>query len=391
MRLRSAVDQEIRDLIQKNGRITFAQFMQACLYSPRGGFYSSRGNRISAHFGTSPSSHPVFGALIARQLEQMWHLLGDPPVFQVIEVGSGDGALGQSIVDACWRMTPGLAQALYYVAADYEPGWLQSADHTFDWDMGTGDWKSPGNPDAILGIQRVKTEGLGAFRNVVGCILCNELIDNFPVHRFAIQGGRVKEVFVTSVEGNFTEVLDEPSSPGIEERLTSLGLSLTEGYRGEVNLAMEDWTAQLSRALDRGFILTIDYGQLAADLYSPQNAQGTLVCYYRHAVSGDPYQHIGQQDITCQVDFTSLMRLGDRHGLATVGYAPQSQFLTNLGFSSFLDALQGQGLSAARTALSRMALMTLVDSEEYGDLKVLAQAKGKGLGIELLGFESLEG
>ena len=85
------------------------------------------------------------------------------------------------------------------------------------------------------------------------------------------------------------------------------------------------------------------------------------------------------------------MRLGDRHGLATVGYAPQSQFLTNLGFSSFLDALQGQGLSAARTALSRMALMTLVDSEEYGDLKVLAQAKGKGLGIELLGFESLEG
>ena len=33
-----------------------------------------------------------------------------------------------------------------------------------------------------------------------------------------------------------------------EKRLTSLGLSLTEGYRGEVNLAMEDWTGHLSRA-----------------------------------------------------------------------------------------------------------------------------------------------
>ena len=386
MRLRSAVDQEIRDLIQKNGRITFAQFMQACLYSPRGGFYSSRGNRISTHFGTSPTSHPVFGALIARQLEQMWHLLGDPPVFHVIEVGSGDGALAQSIVQACWRMAPRLAQVLYYVAADYEPRWLQSPDHTFDWDNGTGDWMSPSRRDAILGVQRVKTEGLRAFRNVVGCILCNELIDNFPVHRFAIQGGRVKEVFVTSAGGNLTEVLDEPSSPRIEERLTSLGLSLTEGYRGEVNLAMEDWTGQLSRALDRGFILTIDYGQLATDLYSLQNNQGTLVCYHRHVVSSDPYQHIGQQDITCQVDFTSLMRLGDRHGLATVGYALQSQFLTNLGFSSFLDALQTQGLSAARTALSRMAMMALVDPDEYGDFKVLAQAKGHGLGIELLGF-----
>jgi len=412
MRLRSAIDQEIRDLIQKNGRITFAQFMQACLYSPRGGFYASRGNRISTHFGTSPTSHPVFGALIARQLEQMWHLLGDPPVFHVIEVGSGDGALARSIVHACWRMAPRLAQVLYYVAADYEPRWLHSPDHPLDWDNGTVSAEgrqlngapSPSRREAILGVQRVKTEGLRAFRNVVGCILCNELIDNFPVHRFAIQGGSVKEVFVTSAGGNLIEVLDEPSSPRLEERLTRLGLfpatasaegrqlngapSLTEGYRGEVNLAMEDWTGQLSRALDRGFILTIDYGQLATDLYSLQNHQGTLVCYKRHVVSSDPYQHIGQQDITCQVDFTSLMQLGDRHGLATVGYALQRQFLTNLGFSSFLEALQTQGLSAARTALSHMAMMTLVDSEEYGDFKVLAQVKGNGVGIALLGFES---
>ena len=390
MTLRSAVDREIRDLIQKNRRITFARFMQACLYSPNGGFYSARGNRISAHFGTSPTSHPVFGALIARQLEQMWHLLEDPPVFYVIEVGSGDGLLAQSIVNACRRMDPRFAQALYYVTADYEPSWLQSPDHTFDGANATGDSASSSRQDAILGVQRVKTEGLGAFRNVVGCILCNELIDNFPVHRFAIQGGRVKEVFVTSAGGNLTEVLDEPSSPRIEKRLTGLGLSLPEGYRGEVNLAMEDWTGQISRALDRGFILTIDYGQLAPDLYSPQNAQGTLVCYHRHVAGSDPYQHIGQQDITCQVDFTSLMRMGDRHGLATVGYGLQSQFLTNLGFSSFLDALQTQGQSAARTELNHIAMMTLVDSNEYGGFKVLAQSKGNGLGIKLRGFEGHE-
>lgn len=357
--------------------MTFAQFMQTCLYSPRGGFYASRDNRISTHFGTSPTSHPVFGALIARQLEQMWHLLGDPPVFHVIEAGSGDGALAQSIVQACWRMAPRFAQALYYVAADYEPRGLQSTDHIVDWDNGTG-----------VGVRRVKTEGLRAFRNVVGCILCNELIDNFPVHRFAVRDGSIKEIFVTLVGGNLTEILDEPSSPRIEERLTSLGLSLSDGYRGEVNLAMEDWTGQLAGALERGFILTIDYGQLATDLYSPQNHQGTLVCYHRHAVSSDPYQYLGQQDITCQVDFTSLMRLGEQHGLATVGYTLQSQFLTNLGFSSFLDQLQSQRLSAARMELSRMAMMTLVDPEEYGGFKVLAQVKGSGLGTPLLGFQS---
>jgi SAM-dependent MidA family methyltransferase len=386
VRVRSAVDQEIRALIHKHGRITFAQFMQTCLYSPRGGFYSSMGTKISAHFGTAPTSHPVFGALLARQLEQMWHLLGDPAVFQVIEVGSGDGALAQAIVQACGRMAPRLAQALHYVAADYEPRWLPSPDHTFARDHGTGEGMSPGRRDALAAIQYVKTDGLRAFRKVVGCILCNELLDNFPVHRFAIQGGRVKEVFVTLAGEALTEVLDEPSSPRIAERLTNLGVSLPEGYRGEVNLAMEDWTGQLAQALDRGFILTIDYGHLATDLYSHQNHQGTLVCYHRHAANRDPYQHLGQQDITCQVDFTSLMRLGDRHGLATMGYTLQSKFLTNLGFASCLEALQTQGLSAARTALNRMAMLALVDPEEYGDFKVLAQVKGQGVGMELLGF-----
>lgn len=386
MTLRSAVDEEIRDLIRKDGRITFARFMEACLYSPGGGFYSARGNRISAHFSTSATSHPVFGALIARQLAQMWRLLGDPAVFHVIEVGSGDGVLAQSIVDACRRTAPRFAQALCYVAADYQPGPLQPLDHTVDRGNGTRGLPFPSRREAPSGIHRVKTDGIRAFRNVIGCVLCNELIDNFPVHRFAIQDGRIKEVFVTLSGGNLTEVLDEPSTLGIEKRLTGLGLSLPEGYRGEVNLDLEDWTRQLSITLNRGFVLTIDYGELANDLYSLQNAQGTLMCYRRHLAGGDPYQHVGQQDITCLVDFTSLIQAGERHGLATVGYRLQSRFLTNLGFYPLLNAAPPPGRSAARTELNRLAMMTLVDPKEYGDFKVLAQVKGVELGAELLGF-----
>jgi len=384
MRLRSAIDQEVRDLIQTNGKITFAQFMQSCLYSPRGGFYSSRGNRISAHFGTSPTSHPIFGALIARQLEQMWRLLGDPPVFYVVEVGSGDGSLARSILDASLRMSSRFSRALRYVASDYQPRWLRSLDYASRWADGStdGDGKT-----TFMGIQRVEAEGLGPFQNVVGCILSNELIDNFPVHRFAIKDGRIMEVFVTLSEGNLTQILDDPSSPRIEGRLAGLGLALPEGYRGEVNLAMEDWTGQLARTLGRGFVLTIDYGELAADLYSGQNALGTLVCYNRHSVSGDPYHDIGKQDITALVDFTSLMRQGELHGLATAGYSHQSEFLTNLGFYESLEELQTQNLSSARMELARMAMMTLVDPKEYGGFKVLVQAKGDGLSTELVGFD----
>jgi SAM-dependent MidA family methyltransferase len=364
----AAVDQEIGALIREHGRITFARFMEAALYSRRGGFYSST-DTISGHFGTSAMSHPAFGSLIARQLEEMWQRLGKPPVFHAIEVGSGDGSLARAIVHACSQMASDFGRALCYVAADYEP-------------------RASRTPDAAAALQRVKADALQPFRNVVGCILSNELIDNLPVHRFAIEDGRVKEVFVTLAGGDFVEVLDEPSSDRIEERLASLGVSLAEGYRGEVNLAIEDWTRQVSSALERGFVLTIDYGDEAAELYGPANKDGTLVCYHRHAARDDPYRDIGQQDITCHADFTSLMRLGERHGLSTVGYTPQGRFLANLGFSSLLDALDAQGLTPARTELSRMAMMSLVDPEQYGGLKVLAQAKGIAPGGELLGFAS---
>lgn len=386
MTLYSAVEQEIRDLIQRDGRITFARFMEACLYSPRGGFYSTRDDRVSAHFGTSSTIHPIFGALIARQLEQMWQLLGEPPVFHVVEVGSGDGALARSITDAARLLNPRFARAIYYVAVDYEPGRPRFPGGPFDSREGTGEDIAPNGQDMFPAVRRVRAEGLGAFRNVVGCVLCNELIDNFPVHRFTIADGRVREIFVTLECGDFVEVLDEPSTRRMEERVAGLALALPDGYRGEVNLAMEDWVGQVCRALDRGFVLTIDYGELARELYSPQNAQGTVVCFNRHTIGSDPYRDIGQQDITCQVDFTSLIRLGERQGLTTVGYALQRQFLENLGFRSLLDALESQGLSAARAELSRIAMMAVVDPEEYGNFKVLAQAKGIGPGMELLGF-----
>ena len=380
-------EQEIRDLIRRDGRITFARFMETCLYSPEGGFYSTRSDRISAHFGTSATSHPVFGALIARQLEQMWQLLGEPPVFHVVEVGSGDGSLARSITDACGRMAPRFAAAVYYVGVDYAPGLIQSADSPFDRPDRTGTGTGRSGSDAAPAVRRVRGAGLSAFRNVVGCILCNELIDNFPAHRFTIKDGKVKEIFVTMSGESFVEVLGEPSSAQIEARLAGLGVSLPEGYRGEVNLAMADWIGQVCGALDRGFALTIDYGELAGELYSPENARGTLACFNRHAIGSDPYRDVGRQDITCQVDFTSLMRLGERHGLDTVGYTRQRQFLANLGFREFRDAPDAPDVSAARAELSRMAMMTLVDPDEYGDFKVLAQAKGLGSGVVLLGFQ----
>ena len=111
------------------------------------------------------------------------------------------------------------------------------------------------------------------------------------------------------------------------------------------------------------------------------------MCYHRHIAGNDPYRHVGEQDITCLVDFTSVMESGERRGVTTVGYNSQREFLANLGFDSIVDGIEQQGMSAARAELSRIALMTLVDPNEYGDFRVLAQAKGVGADVRLRGFQ----
>ena len=381
------VEEEIRALIQQNGPITFSQFMQICLYSPKGGFYSTRANRINTEFGTAPTSHPLFGTLIAKQLKQMWEILDFPSTFQVIEVGSGDGALARSIVDEIQLLDSNFSTALQYVATDYEPWWPNSLNESLGWN-GEAQNSRPNKKEITWGVNRVKAEGVNPFKNITGCILCNELVDNFPFHQFAIQDGLVKEVYVTTSDKGFTEILDIPSSPLISNRLKSLNLDLPEGYRGEINLGIDSWMAEVFETLDRGFTLSIDYGELSKDLYSSKYSNGTLMCYNQHQYTNNPYQNIGSQDITSFVDFTSLMKAGEKQGFTTQGYALQRRFLENLGFYSYLDSLDTKELSYARKELSRIAMKTLIDPDDYGDFKVLIQSKGIIKDIELLGFKN---
>ena len=381
------VEEEIRALIQQNGPITFSQFMQICLYSPKGGFYSARTNRINTEFGTSPTSHPLFGTLIAKQLKQMWEILDFPSTFQVIEVGSGDGALARSIVDEIQLLDSNFSTALQYVATDYEPWWPNSLNESLGWN-GEAQNSRPNKKEITWGVNRVKAEGVNPFKNITGCILCNELVDNFPFHQFAIQDGLVKEVYVTTSDKGFTEILDIPSSPLITNRLKSLNLDLPEGYRGEINLGIDSWMAEVFKTLNQGFTLSIDYGELSKDLYSSKYSSGTLMCYNQHQYTNNPYQNIGSQDITSFVDFTSLMKAGEKQGFTTQGYALQRRFLENLGFYSYLDSLDAKELSYARKELSRIAMKTLIDPDDYGDFKVLIQSKGIIKDIELLGFKN---
>ena len=364
---------EIRRRIQDAGPITFAEFMEMALYWPDGGYYSylpeAEPFGAAGDYYTSPLAHPAFGALLAAQLYQCWRLLEGPASFYVAELGAGNGLLGRDILTAAADLPDDFGRCLRYVCVDrhnapgygHEPGWP--------------------------GVARITAAGT-PLRRLRGIILSNELLDAFPVHQVRQEQGELREVYIgLNDAGQLSELLAEPSSPALAARLEELGIALAEGQTAEINLQLDCWAGDIAAALDAGFVLTIDYGRPAAELYDSRlRPRGTLTTYYRHVQTDAPLRNIGRQDMTAQVDFSSVVNAGSRAGLTPLGFTSQGQFLRNLGLDRFRRRLAAMPLSPETAAANRAGLTALARPGGLGDFQVLAQGKNVEQ-PQLWGFE----
>lgn len=348
------VADELRDMIRSRGPITFADFMRAALYSPRGGYYVRR-NALGAKgdFYTAPLTHPVFGALVARKLAQLWRDADSPTRYWVIEPGAGTGRLAADVTEHAAAVDSEFAAAMRYAAVDVAPPRVVAA--TVGW------VRAGGLPISVPH----------------GVILANELMDAMPVHRVTVADGELREIRVAlDAHGGFVEELSEPA-PGLAERLDFLGVRLTDGHRAEIDLGLEAWAVEAAAALGSGHLVVIDYGHEATAYYHESRRRGTLRCYYRHTLNMDPYHHVGDQDISVHVELTSLRRLAVAAGFAFVGSASQAEFLRSLGFDAYRrDVAERGDLSRAARLANLRALDTLVEPSGMGAFHVLVFRKG---------------
>jgi len=190
------------------------------------------------------------------------------------------------------------------------------------------------------------------------------------VHRVQKVGRALKEIFVEIREGRFVECLRDLSTPEIDEYFRRLHIELPEGYRTEVNLRAPVWMRQVASSVDRGVIITIDYGHSAEDLYGSQRSNGTLLCYSSQMASEDPYVRVGLQDMTAHVDFTTLATVGEEAGLSVTGFTNQMSFLMGLGVEDMMGQLTPE------TAEFRAALHLLKPEGMGRTFKILVQHKG---------------
>lgn len=342
---RSKLEYLLSERILAEGPLSFAAFMEACLYHPEHGYYMSARQRIgrAGDFYTSSSVHAVFGQLIARQLHQMWKILNSPASFMIAEQGAGTGHLCLDILNALHVEFPDFYNATQYhiVEISAENRMRQSQLLTVHQD-------------------RVSWSQIGDLTGMVGCYLSNELVDAFPVHLVEKRNGKLLEVFVDVENEAFHEILQEPANEELARYLAWVGVELVEGNRAEINLAAPLWLREVAEILDRGFVLTIDYGYLANELYAPWRNVGTLMCYYQHTSNGNPYIRIGEQDLTTHVDFTALIKAGEDAGLQQLFFGDQCKFLLGLGFVDSLLQAQARETDPHRAQALRLTLKNLI-------------------------------
>ncbi|OQY25450.1 MAG: hypothetical protein B6I37_01015 [Desulfobacteraceae bacterium 4572_35.2] len=359
-----ALENFVRQQISECGGIPFSEFMQHCLYHPQYGYYIHSRSRIGSQgdFFTSSSVHRLFGGLISCQLKQMWQLLGSTD-FTVVEQGAGEGHLAADILDALLADEPEFYQSLRYCIVEISPDNRQRQAETLSTHKERVEWCCFDELNAIQ-----------------GCFLSNELIDAFAVAVVEKHDTRLQEVFIVEKNGVLCEELRSPSRPEIQQHFADLGVEPVEGNRAEVCLEAAQWMTAVSEKLERGFVMTIDYGYPAAELYAPFRRQGTLMCYHQHVANDNPYQNIGCQDITAHVDFTLLQQCGENGGLATLYFAEQYRFLIGLGFVEEIVRLQRQEQDEKKALALRMTLKNLIMPDGgMGEIfKVLIQGKGVG-------------
>jgi SAM-dependent MidA family methyltransferase len=215
------------------------------------------------------------------------------------------------------------------------------------------------------------------------------LIDALSVHRVVLQEGALKEILVGLNAGQFVDVVAPVSTCAINEYFAAQGIALNEGQHAETGLEACDWITEAGRRLERGYVLTIDYGHRAAELFDDHHMRGTLLAYHDHRVSENVYASPGEQDLTAHVNFTALELWGKRAGLNSVGLTSQMAFLLALGQGNEFADLHDDGQSETERVRARLQLKTLIHPEGMGErFQVLIQQKGAA-GANLTGLAGI--
>ncbi len=292
--------------------------MELALYHPRQGYYAAASALPTGRAGdffTNVSVGALYGEMIGRRLWKTWiEDLARTEKFTLIEQGAMDAQFAVDLLSWARVVKPDFFAAIDYgILEPFAPNRERQRTQLAEAGLETkvrwaSDWSEL--PE----------------KSIIGAVFSNELIDSFPVRQVVHRAGQWRERFVTWAEERFAFV-EEAASSELTAEIARLEIPPLEGYLAEINLRAAEWMRIVAARLERGIVLTVDYGFPRELLYAPERAQGTLQGYRAHQRSDDPLSAVGQQDLTTHIDFTMLIETGEACGLQTVQFVDQHHFL----------------------------------------------------------------
>jgi SAM-dependent MidA family methyltransferase len=360
--------------IQDGGPIPFRDFMEMVLYHPEYGYY----NRARANLGkegdfyTSPQVGPVFGWTLARAIEKLFfeesapqnlqrpkHRKAEP--FSIVEFGAGKGFLAWDVLECFKHLHSPLLERVQYIVVEQSPPLRRFQERLFSRD-----------PEIQKRVRWCPSDQLQSF---TGVVLANEFVDALPFHRVALTKRGFEEVFVAVEENNFVERLFPLSSPRLKgladevvtEYERSRGCSWPLGHQMEIGVDVLDWLASLAQQMQQGQVILIDYGDEVAKLFADPRPRGTVKAFFRHQLTDRLYDHIGQQDLTAAVNFSSLLNAARSCGFSLSAFMTQSDFLQRHDILKVAEERERVlNLSADEARATRRQILNLILPEMMG-------------------------
>ncbi|HKN84785.1 MAG TPA: SAM-dependent methyltransferase [Pyrinomonadaceae bacterium] len=355
----------LKERIRREGPITFHDWMKTALYDPAGGYYQKsdlvRWGR-EGDYRTSPERSELFAATFARYFAKLYDELQRPADWTIVEGGAGDGSFAWSVLQTLADRHPAVFEATRYLVCELSVDGRRRAQERL---VGFG--------------ERVQfcTELPDVER---GLYFSNELLDSFPVHRVVKKDEKSSELYVSvASNGDFEWSFGPLSTTRLTEFIENYSPRPGDGQIIEINLEIDDWLAQVANRLTNGFVITVDYGAEAVELYdSTLRPEGTLRAFSRHGFVDDVLAQPGEYDITATVSWTQVKTVGERLGLRVVEFASQNKFLLNAGLLEELEhRMTTTDSDAERARLSTGAREMILPGRMASSFQVLVQRRVK--------------
>jgi len=297
---------------KQGGVLPFRRYRELALYHPQHGYYASGRARVgkAGDFFTSVSVGGIYGRILASACREVWERFGAPEEFTIVEQGANDGTMAADILTAVSEAGDSFAEALHYRIV--EPF---AANRTRQ-------------QATLSGFSRLSWHYSNAdLPGFTGIHLSNELLDAFPVDSLRWNGSAWEEECVAwekEAPAWTSRAITDAELVHAVRRITAPPRT---GWRFEINRGIVPWLGGIASRMERGIILTVDYGQAGDDRFAPHRADGTLAAYRDHRRFDDPLAEPGLRDITAQVDFTDLAAKGTEAGFTPLAYSDQQHFL----------------------------------------------------------------